>query len=107
MSRYFIIAKRILSATKYKNLRTKFHQYFSAINGKKYTIAYQEKGSNQANSLTYTKNELLDAIIGRMNSRQVSTVPAVMIDLIEGRHDKYVQEVFDGYFAVIQAYHWV
>jgi len=87
------------SDTKYKDLRMKFHQYFSTITGKKYTISYQEKGSNQANSLTYTKNELLDAIIGRMNSRQVSTVPAVMIDLIEGRHDKYVREVFDGYFA--------
>lgn len=86
------------SAAKYKDLRARFHQYFSAITGKKFSIAYQEKGSDKTANLIYTKNELLDAIVDRMNSRQVSTVPGVMIDLIEGRQDKYVREVLDGYF---------
>ncbi|MBB6127064.1 alpha/beta fold hydrolase [Mucilaginibacter lappiensis] len=87
------------SGTRYKNLRLSFHQYFTSITGKKFTFAYQEKDSSKSIRVTYTKNELLDAVINRMNSRQVNTIPSVMIDLIEGRHDKYVREVLDGYFA--------
>ena len=85
--------------TKYKNLRSDFHQYFASITGKKFTLAYQEKDSSKSIRISYTKNELLDAVINRMNSSQVNTVPGVMIDLIAGRRDKYVREVLDGYFA--------
>lgn len=49
--------------------------------------------------MTYTKNELLDAVINRLNSQQVKIVPGVIIDLISGQQDKYVREVLDGYFA--------
>jgi len=87
------------SAIKYKNLRSKFHQYFTAITGKKFTVSYQERGSNKNINVTYTKNELLDAVINRLNSQQVKTVPGVIIDLISGQQDKYVREVLDGYFA--------
>ena len=87
------------SGTRYKNLRSRFHQYFTSITGKKFTLAYQEKDSSKSIRVTYTKNELLDAVINRMNSRQVNAIPSVMIDLIEGRHDKYVREALDGYFA--------
>ena len=87
------------SDAKYKNLRLRFHQYFSAITGKKFTISYKEKNSDKSMNIVYTKNELLEAVIGRLNSWQVNTVPGVMIDLIDGRQDKYVSEVLDKYFA--------
>ncbi len=86
------------SAVQYKDLRSKFHQYFTAITGKKFTVSYREKGSNKNTDVTYTKNELLDAVINRLNSQQVKTVPGVIVDLISGHYDKYVREVLDGYF---------
>jgi pimeloyl-ACP methyl ester carboxylesterase len=87
------------SAAKYKNLRARFHQYFTSITGKKFTISYKEKNSDKSINIIYTKNELLDAVIDQMNSRQINTVPGLMIDLIDGRQDKYVREVLDGYFT--------
>lgn len=87
------------SAIQYKDLKPKFRRYFTAITGKKFTIAYQEKDSSKRINITYTKNELLDAIVNRLNTSQVKTVPGVIIDLINGRQDNYVKEVLDGYFA--------
>ena len=40
---------------------------------------------------------MLDAIINRLNSQQVKSVPFVILDLINGNHAKYVSEVLDGY----------
>ncbi|SDP56453.1 alpha/beta hydrolase fold [Mucilaginibacter sp. OK268] len=85
--------------TKYKNLRSRFHQYFTSITGKKLIVSYKEKDSDKNINVAYNKKELLDAVINRLNSRQANTVPGVMIDLIEGRQDKYVREVLDGYFT--------
>ena len=86
-------------ASRYKNLRTRFHRYFTAINGKSFTIPYKENDSTKSINVIYTKNELLDAVINRLNSRQVNTVAGVMIDIIENRQEKYVKEVLDEYFA--------
>jgi len=87
------------SSSIYKNLRASFHQYFTSITGKKFTISYREKDSNKSINVIYTKNELLDAVIDRLNSRQVNTVAGVIVDVINGGHDKYVREVLDGYFT--------
>lgn len=84
---------------KYKDLRSHFHQYFTSITGKKFTIAYKEKGSDKNIDITYTKDELLDAVISRLNSRQVKSIAGVMIDIMAGHHDKYITEVLDGKFT--------
>ena len=86
-------------ATGYKNLKSRFQQYLMTVTGKKFTVSYKEKGSRDSIRVIYTKNELLDAVIGRLNTRQVKTVPAVMLDLINGKQDSYVREVLDGYFS--------
>jgi pimeloyl-ACP methyl ester carboxylesterase len=99
LEQVFLNCQADSSDAKYKNLRAHFHQYFSAITGKKFTISYKEKNSGKSMNIVYTKNELLEAVIGRLNSWQVNTVPGVMIDLIDGRQDKYVREVLDKYFA--------
>jgi pimeloyl-ACP methyl ester carboxylesterase len=82
----------------YGNMRERFHQYFTGITGKRFTISYKEKDSSQELQINYTKNELLDAILNRLNRRQIRTVPFVMNEMINGRHDEYVKEILDGVF---------
>jgi pimeloyl-ACP methyl ester carboxylesterase len=99
LEQVFLNCQADSSDVKYKKLRPRFHQYFSSITGKKFAISYKEKNGDKNMNIVYTKNELLDAVIGRLNSGQVNTVAGVMVDLIEGRQDKYVREVLDKYFA--------
>ncbi|MBB3969895.1 alpha/beta fold hydrolase [Mucilaginibacter phyllosphaerae] len=84
---------------KYKNLRSRFRQYFTSVTGKKFSVSYKEKDSNKSINIIYTKNELLDAVTSRLNFRQVKTVAGVITDIIDGCQDKYVREVLDGYFT--------
>lgn len=83
----------------YQNLRARFHQYFSDINGKVFPIAYTEKDTHNTLQVHYTKNELLDAIVNRITTNQLVNVPFVMNELINGNHEKYVTEVLDDNFS--------
>lgn len=83
----------------YTNLKARFHQYFTTITGKKFTLNYLEKNTHDSLRITYNKSDLLDAVINRLNSNQVKTVPAVINDLISGRHQTYIKEQLDGAFA--------
>ncbi|HEX8426118.1 alpha/beta fold hydrolase [Hymenobacter sp.] len=83
----------------YANLRSRFHAYFTAITGKKFKLKYLEKGARDSLTITYTKHELLGAIVDRLNGNQVKTLPVVINDLLRGRHRAYVQEQLDGVFA--------
>jgi pimeloyl-ACP methyl ester carboxylesterase len=83
----------------YKDLRQQFHQYFTAISGKRFHLRYAEKGSTDSFMVTYTKNELLDAVINRLNTRQVKTVPFVIQQLINGNHESYVREIINDAMA--------
>jgi pimeloyl-ACP methyl ester carboxylesterase len=85
--------------TAYQNLRERFHQYFTAVTGKKFKLNYRPKGASDSISIVYTKNDLLSAITDRLNSNQVKDVPAVINDIINGRHGAYVREVLDGSFS--------
>jgi pimeloyl-ACP methyl ester carboxylesterase len=82
----------------YDNLRERFHKYFTGITRKRFTISYREKDSSQDLHINYTKNELLDAILNRLNRWQIKTVPFVMNEIINGRHDVYVKEILDEVF---------
>lgn len=82
----------------YGTLRERFHQYFTEITGKTFTISYTEKDSTGKLTINYTKNELLDAILNRMNRWQIRTVPFVMNEIINGRHEVYVKEILDDVF---------
>ncbi|WP_205513712.1 alpha/beta fold hydrolase [Longitalea arenae] len=87
----------------YGKLRERFLRYFSGITGKTFTIRYREKDSLQDLTINYTKKELLDAIRNRLNRWQLSTVPFVMNEMINGRHEVYVKEILDGVFKGDQA----
>jgi pimeloyl-ACP methyl ester carboxylesterase len=83
----------------YQNLRERFHKYFTSITGKKFKLNYLPQGTRDSVVMTYTKNDLLSAIIDRLNSDQVKSVPAVMNDIIGGRHGTYVREILNSSFS--------
>ncbi|MGI4760532.1 MAG: alpha/beta fold hydrolase [Janthinobacterium lividum] len=83
----------------YRQLRSRFRAYFTALTGKKFTLRYLEQGTRDSLRITYTKNELLDALVNRLTTEQVATVPQVLDDLLQGRHAAYVREQVDAAFA--------
>lgn len=83
----------------YKDLKSRFQQYFTSITGKEFSVSYLEKGTKDSLKINYGKSELLDVIINHMNTSQVKSVPFIMNELINGKHADYVREVMDGYFS--------
>lgn len=84
--------------TRYAGLRERFHQYFTSLAGKRFSLRYAEKGSKDTINITYTKHELMDAVIDRLNTWQARSVPFVMTDIMNGNHAPYVKEQLDGVF---------
>lgn len=82
----------------YKDLRKRFHNYFTTITNKKFKINYLEKGSVDSINISYGKKEILDAIIDRLNTSSIKSVPFVINQIINGHHQQYIKEVLDGYF---------
>ncbi len=82
----------------YARLRERFQQYFSKITGQRFSIKYTEKANGRTFSTSYGKQELLDAIIGRMDNMSLKTVPFVIQEIINGKHEPYVTEVLDDHF---------
>lgn len=82
----------------YGDLRKRFQQYFKEITGKKFKLDYIEKGTNKTIAISYGKQELLDAIIDRMDNSRLKSVPFVMQEIINGKHEPYVKEVIDNVF---------
>lgn len=87
------------SGTVYKDLKTRFHTYFTNLGTERLQIRYLEKNSADSITIHYGKQELLDAIVNRLNSAQVKTVPFVISEILNGRAEHYVREVLDDYFA--------
>jgi pimeloyl-ACP methyl ester carboxylesterase len=83
----------------FPNLKQRFQAYFTSISSKKFEIQYQEKGCAKPLKIHYSKNELLDAVIDRLNNNQFNTLPTVIDDLIKGKHEMYIKEVLDSKFS--------
>jgi pimeloyl-ACP methyl ester carboxylesterase len=86
------------SGTAYAGLRNRFKKYFTDISGKYFSLKYKEASKNDSVDITYSKDELLDAVVNRLNTAQVKNVPHVVKQILEGHHAVYVREVLDGYF---------
>jgi pimeloyl-ACP methyl ester carboxylesterase len=84
---------------KYEALRAQFHAYFITLTGKIFTFKYLEPGTRDSLLLTYGKAELLQSLVSRLNGQQAPTVPAVIRDIMRGRHQPYVREQIDHVFA--------
>lgn len=87
------------SSQAYAGLKARFHRYFTELGDIRYTIRYLEKKGMDSLTISYGKQELLDAIVNRLNTAQVKSVPLVISEILDGRQDAYVREVLDGYFA--------
>lgn len=84
---------------RYAGLRERFHQYFSGLAGKRFPFRYAIKGSTDSFTVYYTRNELVDAVIDRLDNWQLKTVPFVMTEIMNGHHAPYVKEQLDGIFS--------
>jgi pimeloyl-ACP methyl ester carboxylesterase len=87
------------SGAQYVQLKERFRRYFTSITGMRFTIRYVEKGSTDTLTIRYGKQELMDAIIDRLNTWQLKSVPFVINDIITGNHTMYVKQQLDGIFA--------
>ncbi len=84
---------------RYPNLKQRFQQYFTSISNKKFSFKYTEKQSSKVLKLQYTKDELLGIVVDRIYNDQYQTVPSVIADLINGKHETYIKESFDNIFG--------
>lgn len=87
-------SKRVL----YPNLKQGFRDYFSQLDGVKFSMKYFDPIKNDSIDLIYSKNELLDAVFNRMNNSNFREVPQVILDLISGRHEKHIVGVMNAKF---------
>ncbi|WEK18268.1 MAG: alpha/beta fold hydrolase [Candidatus Pedobacter colombiensis] len=87
------------SGSVYKDLKIRFHNYFTDLGTKRFQVRYLEKNGADSTIIHYGKQELLDAIVNRLNTAQVKTVPLVISEILSGRAEPYVREVLDGHFA--------
>lgn len=83
----------------YANLRERFQQYFSQITNQRFDMTYTEKASNKIYKTSYGKQELLDAIIGCIDNTRLKSVPFVIQEIINGKHEPYVKAVLDDIFS--------
>jgi pimeloyl-ACP methyl ester carboxylesterase len=83
----------------YKDLKIRFQHYFTALDNRRFSIRFPEKTGLDSLTIRYGKQELLDAIINRLNTAQVKSVPFVISEIISGRPEPYVREILNGYFA--------
>jgi pimeloyl-ACP methyl ester carboxylesterase len=84
---------------KFPNLRHRFQEYFAGSSSRRFSTLFQEQTNQPKYHIQYTKNELLDAVFDRMTNSSYQNVPEVILDLINGHHEKYIQQVLKDKFA--------
>ncbi len=94
-----IVENDSIQNAQFPNLRQNFKTYFSNLAGKNFTISYTDRQTSANHSITYTRDELLDAVFDRMNNAEFRTVPGVIRDLIRGDHQQYITRVLDEKFT--------
>ena len=83
----------------YSGLQLRFKDYFTSIEGKTFYISYLEKGAARPINIGYTRNELFDIIGGLLgNPGRLKDAPGIINNLITGKHEPYVREMFDDIF---------
>jgi len=91
---------RLDSPQTYSTLKAQFQKYFSTLgNSKKFSFNYLEKGTADSILIHYGKSELLDVIVNKLNTNDVKNLPRLIKQLIEGKHQPYLNELMNSYFA--------
>ncbi|HJP63668.1 MAG TPA: alpha/beta fold hydrolase [Mucilaginibacter sp.] len=84
----------------YGNMKQRFQQYFSSIGDKSFYLAYKEKDKPDSMRIKYTRDELIDVLVNKLQSnRELKNVPYIINQLIAGNHQPYMKEYFDGIFS--------
>lgn len=84
----------------YGNLKERFQQYFTSIGNQNFYINYQEKGKPGSIRIKYTRDELLDMLVDKLQSnRELKNIPYIINQVIAGKRDGYMKEYFDGVFG--------
>lgn len=84
---------------RYGNLKARFRQYFTAIAGKTFTIPYVEANTTDTLHIQYTRNDLWDIIQNNFYPPQLSQVPYILTELMQGHHHAYVKPHLDRLFS--------
>jgi pimeloyl-ACP methyl ester carboxylesterase len=85
----------------YGDLRIKFHDYFSAITNKQFSLRYKDKQDSV--TIKYGKEELMEVILNGLSTSGFRSLPKVMSDVINGNHAVYVTGILDGIFSSTQS----
>ena len=81
------------------SLLDRFHQYFSGLGGKVFTINYPLKDGRTV-ILSYGRSELLSILHGKVEDYDgIKALPQIISDMIDGRQEPYVKAYFDGVFS--------
>ena len=80
---------------RYQNLKAKFEQYFTAIEGKTFSIPYLEKGTSKPVDIHYTRSDLLGILV-RVSTQEI---PYILTELIRGNHAPYIKPMLDRLFS--------
>ncbi|HEV2478368.1 MAG TPA: alpha/beta fold hydrolase [Puia sp.] len=84
---------------KYGHLFTRFQQYMSSLEGRKMRVAYVEKGTTDTLHIGYTRNDLLDVVENSFfNVSGMKDIPAMLIEIMQGHHEKYIRRTLNGIF---------
>ena len=80
-------------------LLDRFHNYFSGLGGRVFTINYQLKNDNTV-TLNYGRSELLNIIHDKVEDYDgIKELPQIINDMIDGRQEPYVKAYFDDVFS--------
>ena len=81
------------------DLLTRFHDRFSGLGGKVFTISYQLK-DGKAVTLDYGRSELLTIIHDKTEEYDgIKELPQIISDMISGHQEGYIKAYFDGVFS--------
>jgi len=83
----------------YKNLRQRFHQYFTSIGNKEFSLRYLEKGAKDSITIKYHRSELIDFLMNNLqDNRQLKNVPYYITQIMDGKQHDDMKTYFDGIF---------
>lgn len=83
----------------YNNLRQRFHQYFTSIGNKEFSLRYMEKGAKDSITIKYHRSELVDFLMNNLQSnRELKNVPYYIVQVMDGKQHDYMKSYFDGIF---------
>ena len=80
-------------------LAPRFHSYLSSLGEKALTLSYQLRDGSKV-KLHYGRLEILSVIHTKLEDYEgVQNLASTVRDMIDGRHERYIREYFDGVFA--------